>query len=92
MPSTKLTAMRMIWSATRKNTEAIATITNTMAVVMATPSNLTLPTVIWSTWYTGQIGQATAMSLVFMLLFLPLALVYLLGRRGPRAIGGETRF
>ncbi len=54
----------------------------TMAVVLATPANLTLPTVIWSTWYTGQIGEATAMSLVFMLLFLPLALVYLLGRRG----------
>jgi iron(III) transport system permease protein len=61
----------------------------TMAVVMATPSNLTLPTVIWSTWYTGQIGQATAMSLVFMLLFLPLALVYLLGRHGTGA--SETR-
>jgi iron(III) transport system permease protein len=52
-----------------------------MAVVLATPANLTLPTVIWSTWYTGEMGQATAMSLVFMLLFLPLALVYLLGRR-----------
>ena len=51
-----------------------------MAVVLSTPSNLTLPTVIWSTWYTGQIGPATAMSLVFMLLFLPLALVYLFGR------------
>lgn len=53
----------------------------TMAVVLATPSNLTLPTVIWSTWYTGEMGQATAMSLVFMLLFLPLALIYLFGRR-----------
>jgi iron(III) transport system permease protein len=53
----------------------------TMAVVLSTPANLTLPTVIWSTWYTGEMGQATAMSLVFMLLFLPLALVYLLGRR-----------
>jgi iron(III) transport system permease protein len=52
----------------------------TMSVVLSTPSNLTLPTVIWSTWYTGQIGPATAMSLVFMLLFLPLALVYLFGR------------
>lgn len=59
----------------------------TMAVVLATPSNLTLPTVIWSTWYTGQVGPSTAMSLVFMLLFLPLALVYLFGRRG----AGETR-
>src|SRR5262245_30534078 len=33
MPSTVVTRRRMIWSATRKNTEAIATITNTMAVV-----------------------------------------------------------
>lgn len=53
----------------------------TTAVVLTTPSNLTLPTVIWSTWYTGEMGQSTAMSLVFMLLFLPLAFVYLLGRR-----------
>lgn len=53
----------------------------TMAVVLATPANLTLPTVIWSTWYSGEVGQSTAMSLVFMLLFLPLALVYLLRRR-----------
>src|SRR5262249_163828 len=35
IPSTKVTAMRINWSATRKKTEAIATITNTMAVVIA---------------------------------------------------------
>src|SRR5690242_19622589 len=33
IPSTNVTATRMIWSATRKNTEAIATMTKTMAVV-----------------------------------------------------------
>ena len=35
MPSTSVTTKRMIWSATRKNIEAIATMTNTMAVVIA---------------------------------------------------------
>ncbi len=56
----------------------------TMAVVLFTPSNLTLPTVIWSTWYTGELGQSSAMSLAFMALFLPLALAYLVrGRARP---------
>src|SRR5215213_3328497 len=35
IPSTSVTTLRMIISATRKNTEATATMTNTMAVVMA---------------------------------------------------------
>jgi len=52
----------------------------TMSVVLFTPSNITLPTVIWSTWYSGQLGQSSAMSLVFMTLFLPVALVYLVQR------------
>lgn len=56
----------------------------TMAVVLFTPSNITLPTVIWSTWYTGELGQSSAMSLVFMALFLPVALVYLFQRAGRR--------
>src|SRR5262249_58858939 len=34
-PSTKVISARMIWSAMRKKTEATATMTNTMAVVMA---------------------------------------------------------
>jgi ABC-type Fe3+ transport system permease subunit len=58
----------------------------TMAVVLFTPSNLTLPTVIWSTWYSGELGQSSAMSLVFMLLFVPLVLVYLV--RGRTRDGG----
>src|SRR5262249_53241631 len=33
MPSTNVTKTRMIWSATRKNMDAAATMTNTMAVV-----------------------------------------------------------
>lgn len=53
----------------------------TMAVVMTTPANITLPNVIWSTWYGGQLGQATAMSLVFMVMFVPLVAVYLIGGR-----------
>jgi iron(III) transport system permease protein len=56
----------------------------TMAVVLFTPTNITLPTVIWSTWYSGDLGQSSAMSLVFMALFFPVALVYLLQRVGRR--------
>jgi ABC-type Fe3+ transport system permease subunit len=51
-----------------------------MAVVLFTPANITLPAVIWSTWFTGELGQSSAMSLVFMLIFLPVALVYLVQR------------
>ena len=35
MPSTRVTTNRMIWSASRKKIDATATMTNTMAVVIA---------------------------------------------------------
>lgn len=54
----------------------------TMAVVLVSPSNLTLPTVVWSTWYDGNVGSSAAMSLLFMLVLLPLAIVYLRVARG----------
>jgi iron(III) transport system permease protein len=56
----------------------------TMAVVLFTPANITLPAVIWSTWFTGELGQSSAMSLVFMVIFLPVALVYLVQRASRR--------
>ncbi|MGA2395377.1 MAG: iron ABC transporter permease [Candidatus Lustribacter sp.] len=56
----------------------------TMAVVLFTPANITLPAVIWSTWFTGELGQSSAMSLVFMAIFLPVALVYLAQRTNRR--------
>lgn len=56
----------------------------TMAVVLFTPANITLPAVIWSTWFTGELGQSSAMSLVFMVIFLPVVLVYLLQRANGR--------
>src|SRR5262249_35244865 len=40
MPRMRVTNIRMTWSATRKNMEAMATITNTMAVVMAVSRRL----------------------------------------------------
>lgn len=52
----------------------------TMAVVLFTPANITLPAVIWSTWFTGELGQSSAMSLVFMAIFLPVVLAYLVQR------------
>jgi iron(III) transport system permease protein len=52
----------------------------TIAVVLFTSANITLPAVIWSTWFTGELGESSAMSLVFMVIFLPVVLVYLLQR------------
>src|SRR5262249_39864538 len=40
IPSTRVTTKRMSWSATRKKTEAIATMTNTIAVVIAVSRRL----------------------------------------------------
>ena len=55
----------------------------TMAVILFTPDNLTLPTVIWSTWYAGQIGISSAMSLVFMALLFPIVLLCLTRQLSP---------
>lgn len=63
----------------------------TMAVVLFTPANITLPAVIWSTWFTGELGESSAMSLVFMVIFLPVVLVYLL-RRARRSRPETTAF
>lgn len=56
----------------------------TIATVLLTTSNLTLPTVIWSTFYSGAIGAAAALSLTLMVLFIPLVLVYLRLTSGAR--------
>lgn len=49
----------------------------TMAVVLLTSSNLTLPTVVWTTFYSGKTGESAAISLIFMVLFLPLMAWYM---------------
>jgi iron(III) transport system permease protein len=48
----------------------------TMAAFLVTRDNITLPVLVWEQWNTGNSGEAAAISLLFMLMFLPLIAVY----------------
>ena len=63
--------MRMAWSATKKKTEAMATITNTIAVVMAVSRRLGQVTFCPS----ARTSCMNLNGLIFAMVFLPLALV-----------------
>jgi iron(III) transport system permease protein len=56
----------------------------TLAVVVTTSNNITLPVVVWSLWSSGGLGRASALAVVTMLLVIPLVIVYWLvaNRRG----------
>ena len=63
----------------------IATLTArelTLAVLLSTPGNMTLPVVIWSLWLNGGLGRASAALVCFLGLMLPLMAVYLLLNAG----------
>jgi iron(III) transport system permease protein len=54
----------------------------TLAVVLTTRGNITLPFVVWSLWLNGGLGQASALAFLMLLMMLPLvALYWLLARR-----------
>ncbi len=54
----------------------------TMAVLLFSPSSVTLPLVIWNLWLSGQLNQAAAITLVVVGCLTPLILLYFcLGRR-----------
>jgi iron(III) transport system permease protein len=48
----------------------------TLAVILTTRDNLTLPVVVWSIWQSGGFGQAAAITLLLMLLMVPLIALY----------------
>ncbi|MFM9969298.1 MAG: ABC transporter permease [Burkholderiales bacterium] len=48
----------------------------TLAVVLTTRDNITLPVVVWSMWQAGGFGQAAAITLLLMLLMVPLIALY----------------
>jgi iron(III) transport system permease protein len=48
----------------------------TVAAFLVTHSNVTLPVVVWGIWQGGGLSQAAAMSLVFVLLFVPIVVIY----------------
>jgi iron(III) transport system permease protein len=47
-----------------------------LPTILFSPSNLTLSVVVWNFWQGGQLGQAAAVSLVMILFFLPITLLY----------------
>ncbi len=55
----------------------------TVATVLLTPENITLPVVVWSQWVGVGLGQAAAVTLILVAVLTPLILVYWLcvGRR-----------
>jgi len=54
----------------------------TLAVILTTSGNLTLPIVVWSLWLGGGLGQSSALATVTLLLMTPvIALYWLLARR-----------
>ncbi|HLY66975.1 MAG TPA: ABC transporter permease subunit [Chloroflexota bacterium] len=58
----------------------------TLATVLYSPSNITLPVTVWSIWLSGNLGVASAVSLVLLCCLAPLVLVYwTVGRRGAPA-------
>jgi iron(III) transport system permease protein len=48
----------------------------TLAVLLTTRDNMTLPVVIWSLWVGGGLGDAAALALVMMGLMIPLIGLY----------------
>jgi iron(III) transport system permease protein len=57
----------------------------TLAVMLTTRENLTLPVLIWNVWAGGGLGSAAALTLVLMALMVPLVTLYwwIMRRRGP---------
>ncbi|HEY8691731.1 MAG TPA: iron ABC transporter permease, partial [Chloroflexota bacterium] len=49
----------------------------TVATMLFSPKNITLPVVVWSLFNAGNISQASAVSLVMMAILLPLVLIYM---------------
>jgi iron(III) transport system permease protein len=48
----------------------------TLAVLLTTRDNLTLPVVVWSIWQDGGFGKAAAMTLLLLVLMVPLIALY----------------
>ncbi|HLY64664.1 MAG TPA: ABC transporter permease subunit, partial [Chloroflexota bacterium] len=76
----------LIWPALLNGWLWLALITYrelTVATVLFTPQNITLPVVVWNVWSSGNFGVAAAISLVLLSCLVPLITLYwTLGRRG----------
>jgi iron(III) transport system permease protein len=56
----------------------------TLALVLTTRENITLPVVVWSLWLNGSLGQAAALAFVMLLAMMPVIALYwyVVRRRG----------
>jgi iron(III) transport system permease protein len=61
----------------------------TLAIVLTTRDNITLPVVVWSLWINGGLSQASALALLMLVLMLPAVVLYwwVVRRRGSLAPG-----
>ena len=54
----------------------------TLAVILSTADNITIPVVVWSLWLGGGLGQASALAMVMLAMMTPMiALYWLFARR-----------
>jgi iron(III) transport system permease protein len=58
----------------------------TLANVLFSGDNITVSMVVWNVWSSGQLGRASALSLLMMAFFIPLIFLYL-RKAGNRGIG-----
>jgi iron(III) transport system permease protein len=54
--------------------------------MLSSSDNITLPVVVWSLWRAGNFGQASALTLIIMLIGSPVALLYLRLAGGSRLV------
>lgn len=48
----------------------------TLAILLSTPNNITLPVVVWSLWISGGLGQASALTIIMLVLLAPIIAAY----------------
>ena len=48
----------------------------TLAVILTTRDNMTLPVVVWSLWVASGFGQAAALTLILLALMIPIVCLY----------------
>jgi iron(III) transport system permease protein len=60
----------------------------TTAAILFSPDNITLSMVVWSLYHSGNIAQASAVTLIMMAILLPLVIIYL---KFGGTVGGPVR-
>ncbi len=62
----------------------------TLAVLLSTPNNTTLPVVVWSIWLNGGFSQASALTVYMLLVLVPIVVLYWFVARRAGIIPQET--